>query len=391
MSPARKCIVLVLASFWIIISPAYGAGNIHFGALELHPFVSVEETFSDNIYFTSTDPRHDSITSVVPGIKLIYPFRVHSLELDYHADIRSYRRYHTEDTSDQYASAKVDLRFGGVLGLALTDDYVQGHEPRSSSSTGLIEKYTTNAAKASATYQLVDRSKIQVDYGQTTWRFKTSDFRNRDENAVSGYIYYRFLPKTSAFFEYDRTHIIYVRKSPLFPDLDNDVDSFLLGLTWEVSQWSKGTIKGGSLKKHFTATGGQGDYSGWTSSIDVNHQFSSYTSLTLAGRRVVSDTNLIGTPYFITTGAYIELTHRFDIRLAVVFRGSYGEDAYPNPIPPDTTARTDRSMLGSVGLKYTMREWLEFGASYEQMERNSNLPVNDYIERSYILTASVAL
>jgi len=362
-------------------------GNIHAGQLKINPYVSVNEASSDNIYYTSTEERSDTLTTTTGGVRLQYPFRMHRAELEYYSVFARYHRYTKENTTDQHANGSVNLKFGSLVSLNLSNSYLKGHEPRGSSSSGFIELFRNNTATASASYQLADLSKIQVDYAKSLWHFQTSGFRNRDEAVVSGYFYYRFLPKTSAFVEYERKNVVF---SEATLDTDNSADSILAGLTWEMSARSKGTIKVGTTKKDFTSPD-QGDFKGWVGYADARHDFTDNTGIMLNGQRTVNETSLIGNRYFITTGLYAELTHLFVRRWSGVVRGSYGEDNYADPIPPDTTVRMDRTRLIGAGVKYVMKDWLEFAIDYNSRERRSNIPVNDYREHSYMLTASVSL
>jgi len=357
--------------------------------MEIHPFVSVAETYSDNIYSTPGEKKYDYITTTTPGISLQIPFRLHKLSLDYNAVIRNYGRYTDENTTDQNADALLDLKFGSFLGLKLNDAYSKGHEPRGSSSTGFIVRYETNAASASATYQMADRSKIRIDYSKTVWTFdQPSDFRDRGEDLVSGYLYYRFLPKTSAFIEYDFKRVDF--RNPAGDIYDNKVQSGLLGLTWEMTETTKGVLKGGYLKKDFDSPLID-DYSTWTASLDLNFDFSQYTSLKLTGQRTVNETNLQQTTYFVTTGVYAEFTQQIYRRLAAVIRGSYGEDQFSNAVPPATDPRRDITATGGAGLKYTMRDWLEFDLDYNRSDRNSNDDGADYQSNLYTASAKLAL
>lgn len=378
----------VVLAFLSIPVVSRGEGNIHFGQLQVHPFVSLSETYNDNIYSTASDKKSDYIATTTPGISLLFPYRVHRLSLEYNAVIRNYNDHTEENTTDQNAKADLDLKIGSFLGLKLNDAYSKGHEPRGSSSTGTIEKYETNQASVSATYQLTDRSKVQLDYSRTAWSFKTSDFRDRDEDLVSGYVYYRFLPKTSAFLEYDYKTVDY--RSTGGNILDNKVQSGLMGLTWEMSEISKGTLKGGYLKKEYDSSLVNG-VTTWAASLDLNFDFSDYTNLKMMGQRSVNEASLKQTRYFTTTGGYLELSHKFYRRLAASIRGSYGEDEFSDAVAPETKARVDVTTTGGVGLKYFMRDWLEFALDYNRADRDSNLDANDYQINSYTTTVKMAL
>jgi hypothetical protein len=365
---------------------AGAAGNIHFGQLELHPFVSLREIFSDNIYYTSTNEKRDSITETVPGIKMQLPMRMHRFEAEYYAVDRRYHTYRGEATTDHHAKGLLDLKFGSFFSLTASGAFDKGHEPRSSSATGFIEVFRKNSGSASAAYQLTGRSKVQVEYTQTTWNFMTSNFRDRDESVTSGYIYYRFLPKTSAFVEYDHKAVDVTQKGSL---LDNSMDTLYFGLTWEMTARSKGTIKGGRTSKDFQDSA-LTDFTEWSWSVDLNHKFTEETSIILVGGRYVNETNAFGTAYYLTTGLYGEFSHKFMSKTAFLLRGSYGKDTFSNAVPPATIVREDKTNMAGAGLKYFANDWLNLGADYNKHKRTSNIPVNDYVETQYVLSMNMS-
>ena len=369
-------------------APAVSAGNIHVGSLEIHPFVSLTETYDDNIFAAATDTREDWITTTTPGIKLLMPFRMHSFAAEYKAVINNYADYSSEDTTDHHAGVLADFKFGSLIGLKLRDAYVKGHEMRASSAAGEIEKYDKNAASAALSYQFADRFKVEAGYTRTDWDFTRNDnqYRNRQEDLIAAYLYYRFLPKTSAFIEYDFKNVDFEQK---LNGLDNKVHSPLLGLTWEISESTKGTVKGGYLQKDFEASGMDG-IDTWTASADLNHAFSDYSSLKIVGLRDVNESNAEGARYFVTTGAFAEYTHKLAYKVSAVARGSYGVDDYSNAIGTDP-GRHDRTILGGVGLKYQMRDWLEFALNYNHIDRDSNIDIRDLIDNTYSLTVIFAL
>lgn len=382
-----KILILFLLFVLCLPATAFSAGNLHYGALEIHPFVSVKETYDDNIFAVAKDSTSDWVNTITPGIKLVLPVRRHLFTAEYNAVINSYSSYSSENTTDQNAKVLADFKLGSLFGLTFSDTYTKGHEPRVSSTSGQIEKFEKNAPSVTATYQLADRSKIQVDYTRTQWNFMLSEYRNRNEDLASAYFYYRFMPKTSAFVEYDWKNVVYDQKAN---GLDSRVNSGFLGLTWEMSASTRGTLKGGYLQKKFDAANKE-EYGTWGASADISHAFSDDASLKIIGMRDVNESSAVGARYFVTTGAFAEYTHKLTYKISAVVRASYGVDDYSNAIAPDTVARSDKTFLGGAGLKYQMQDWLEFVLDYNYRNRNSNLPVNDLTQNTYSLTVNFAL
>jgi hypothetical protein len=287
----------------ISAAPTHG---MSYGSLQFDPYASLRETLTDNVFSTPDDRRHDLISALTPGIKLVYPFRTHQIDLDYHAVLTRYKTYSAERTNDHFVNGSVDLKFGSLVGLKLSDIYMKNHEPRSSSSTGFIEKYTNNTAKASLSYQLADRSKVQVDLGKAAWDFQQSSFRDRREDLFSGYVYYRFQPKTSAFVELDRKKADFSEADS--QPLDNTMDSVLLGITWEITKRSQGTVRIGRTWKDY-GDASVADYDAWTGSMDIKHRFDESNAVKVTGLRQINETNYQPVPgqlpvrFFVTTGA----------------------------------------------------------------------------------------
>lgn len=378
--------------FFLMCLPfqAGAAGNLRYGTLEIHPYVFLKETYNDNIYATPADTQSDWITTITPGIKLFLPVRMHQFTVEYNAVINRYKDFTSENTTDHKVSAAADLKIGSFFGLKLSDTYVKGHEARDFSRIGIIEKYETNAASLSGSYQLAGRSKVQLDYTRTTWKFETDVFRSRDEDLIAAYLFYRFLPKTSAFVEYDFKKIGYNEQANGLDNLDSKVNSVFLGLAWDIAANTKGTVKGGYHRKEFAAPGVSG-VSTWGTSIDVHHAFSDYTFIKVIGQRAINEAELFGTSHYVTTGASAEFTHKFTYKISGVVGASYSVDDFSNAIPPDTTVRSDRTMLLGVGLRYQFKEWLGFALNYNYRERNSNIDFYDAAENTYSFAINFAL
>jgi hypothetical protein len=233
MNKTFRAVAAMILMTGFFAGTAGAEGNIHIGQTEIHPFLSLKEIFSDNIYSTSTDEKSDSILETSPGVKIQMPIRMHRFEAEFWAIDRRYSTYKGEDTTDQHAKGLLDLKFGSRLSLTASGAYDKGHDPRSSSASGFIEVFRTNAGYGSATYQLTGRSKVQVEYTQTAWNYSTSSFRDRDEGLTSGYFYYRFLPKTSAFVQYDHKTIDYTDPTSV---LDSTENSPLVGIQWDITE-----------------------------------------------------------------------------------------------------------------------------------------------------------
>ncbi len=374
----------------VFLSPALSLAEearINFGGLEVHPYLVIKERYTDNVYSTATLQRQDTVTTTVPGLKLQWPVRMHYLEAEYNTVLERYDTYAGDNTQDQTLRGLARFNILSDFTLQAKDDYVRGHEPRGSSSTGFIEKFGRNATGASIEYKLADISKIEAVYTAVKQEFLSSKFRNRNERLIEAYVYFRFLPKTSGFVEYEKNHFNYDADSP---NLDNTTESWLGGVKWEVSERSKGVVKGGYHWKRFNDSIVKG-YDTWEVSLDVSHAFSDYTSVKLVGQRKVNETNLQNANFFQTTGGVAEFNHFFTRTLGVALNGSYGRDKYTYQSAPRELAREDVAVRGGIGFKYLPSDMIEAAINYGHSTRNSTQNDFDYDENSYFVTLSLGL
>ena len=361
-------------------------GMLRLGPIDLHPYLTVKETYSDNVFYTPDNKESDFVTYLTPGIVLQVPFRTHTLQFGANMTYTGHARFSSENTTDYTLSGLGNFLLGSLMTLNVSDTYAKGHEPRSSSSTGIIEKFRTNAAGVSFTYRLADVSKVQLDYTRSTWDFVTSEFRSRHEDLISAYLYYRMLPKTSAFLEGDFKNVSFNDKTN---GLDNKVFSGLLGLSWEITEQSKGTVKAGYLQKDFDEES-QGSLKTWTASADITHDFSDFTSVKLVARRDVNEASLLDTRYYITTGIYGEVMRKFLDRLAGVVRASYAEDKFSDIVPGEPELRKDKITAVGAGMKYYMQRWLQFALDYDYRKKDSNIDIYNYTENAFSLTVNAS-
>lgn len=374
----------------VFLSPALSLAEearINFGGLEVHPYLVMKERYTDNVYATSALQRQDTVTTTIPGLKFQWPVRVHYLEAEYSTVLERYDTYAEDNTQDQTLRGLARFNILSDFTVQAKDDYLRGHEPRGSSSTGFIEKFNRNAAGGSIEYKLADISKMEAVYTVTKQEFLSSKFRNRNERLIEAYAYFRFLPKTSGFVEYEKNNFNFDDDAP---NLDNTAESWLGGVKWEVSEQLKGTVKGGYHWKRFndaTIT----TYDTWVASLDINHAFSDYTSLKLLGERKVNETNLLTANFFQTTGGLAELTHFFTRTLGATLLGSYGRDKYTYQSAPRELAREDVAVSGGIGFKYMPSDMIEAALNYGHRTRNSTQNAFDYDENSYFVTLNVGL
>ncbi len=331
---------------------------MRFGAFEVNPSLALTERFTDNVFNTNSDTKSDFSTVISPGVEIIFPRakKKYELKLLYQADLERFNKYTSENANNHKAAAKFDIKFPGGLELYANDEFNRTHDLRGTNITPELAFYKSNLATASAAYNLSERFKLRVDYTNFILNYEdeSNKFRNRTDNGVMGYVYYRFLPRTSAFIEYDFLTIDYVYSD----DLDSREHHFYGGITWDITGKTKGTVKGGYGIKDFQNSALSG-YRGSIMEVAIDHNFTSRNSLKIKGTRSTEETNIVGSNFYVTTGLSLEYLHKFTGKITGKAYASYEKDSYRGQME-----RKDDVWEGALGIIYQIRRWLRTEAQY---------------------------
>lgn len=382
-----KKVAIGVAATMLFPALVMAEGNLHAGPLEIHPILKATESYTNNVYSRPNAKKRDWYTTTIAGLRLDLPFREHLLDLGYQATFNRYAKYDEENSTTHVADGLLDLKLGSRFGLTLSDRYSKSFESRGETATGIQEHFETNAATVSVAYELVDVSEVRLDYTKTTWDYKNSTYRARDEDLAEAYIYLKFLPKTSAFIEVDGNNIDYNDSNS---SQNSQEITGLLGLTWELSDSSIGTVQAGYMKKNFNDKAVR-DFNTWVAFADINHDITESTRIVLDAHRKVSETTLVGSRYILNTRGSARLIHSFFTKFSVDIHASLSKDAFSDINTGATLVRKDSTSASGVGVNYDIQNWLTAGLGYEQRDRNSNVDTADYDENIYSVSLKFEL
>ncbi|MBI3811652.1 MAG: outer membrane beta-barrel protein [Nitrospirae bacterium] len=389
------------------VPSAWAVGNLYLGPVELHPFFQVSESLDDNVCRTEAklcqDPQdstktkkgRDQITVFSPGLQIALPFQDHRLQAEYRGDFGRYNEFKTENYSDNTLKGDLAFNFRGGLSALLKDDWKAGHDPRGFSQNVDLDFYHRNTAGAELGFQAGTKLRLVLNGSSMVLNYADdarNGFRDRTDNTLGGTVYYKFLPKTSALVEYDYTAVRFDEADPAFGNqkLDSKVQRAYLGLTWNITTRSQGTLKGGYTRKNFSASG-LDDFKGGIVSLSLAHDLSARTSVRLDGERDVRESNIALQPYYLSAGGRLELVHLIRPRIAAKLKGGLSRDQYPGTmtIGAQTKKRVDDTWNAGAGLEYHPRDWLNLGLQYDHSQRRSDLDGLGYIDNLYVFSLGV--
>ncbi|HHN65344.1 MAG TPA: DUF560 domain-containing protein [Nitrospirae bacterium] len=383
-----------------------------------HPFLSITGYYTDNVFNTNDDEKDDYVAVISPGIWLSVPRikeqlfelttssvtpggmsttrlrkrfpRRYQTYLLYTADIEQFKKYSSENTINHKIEGLFQYNFRGGLSVDLYEQFIKTHDERGTGVSTELDKYNTNLAGITASYDISRRFRIRLDYSNYYVNYKDTrnDFRDRVDNSINTYLFYKFLPKTSAFVEYDYLDIHY-RKGILDDSVEHH---FLGGLQWEITGKSRGTAKAGYGIKDFE-----------NSDIDtarelflelqLEHNFTPKTSLKLIGTRRTNETNISVTDYILTHSITAEYLQRLTSKISSAIDLSYQHDKYKGELTfgGKTDERKDNIYRASVAFDYGFRDWLKFDLGYIYTKRDSNFSDFDYTNNTVFFRVTGSL
>ena len=387
----------------------------------IHPFLTITEYYTDNAFSTNDDKKSDFITVLSPGIWLIVPVELEKMSTvdtstlspgglsisRYPADaFKRYQAYlsyvanielHSRDSNElnfvaHKAEGLLQYNLRGGLSLELLDQFEFSHDDfgtgiSSSSSEDELVKYKTNLLSFIATYRLSERFNLRAGYANYIVRYDhdTNEFRDRDDNAFSGYIFYKFKPKTSFFVQYDFIDIQYKKDT-----VSNSKEyHYLGGLQWDMTAKSSGTIKAGYGFKDFNESDAE-DSKDFIMELQLSHRFTPKTSMTLTASRTTNETNISTTDYILSTRIGVGYVQMLTSKLTADIQLAYTNDIYRQDLTYEdrTDQLNDKYYTASFSLRHKVKTWLETSVGYLFSRRDSNFSDFDYTTNSIFLRAT---
>jgi len=383
----------------------------------IHPFLTITEYFTDNAFGSNKDKKSDFITVLSPGIWLTVPIELEKISTvdtstlspggmslsryppDAFKRYQAYLSYvanielHSRDSAGlnvvgHKAEGLLQYNFRGGLSLELLDQFEFSHDDFGTGiSSNELDKYKTNLLSFIATYRLSERFKLRAGYANYIVRYDENslDFRDRDDNAFSGYIFYKFKPKTSLFVQYEFIDIQYSKNT-----ISNSKEyHYLGGIQWDMTAKSSGTIKAGYGFKDFTGSG-VNDSKDFIMELQLSHRFTPKTSMTLTASRTTNETNISTTDYILSTAIGVGYVQMLTSKLSADIQLSYTNDIYRHDLTYNdrTDQLNDKFYTASFSLRHKVKRWLDTSVGYLFSRRDSNFSEFDYTANSIFLRAT---
>jgi hypothetical protein len=403
----------------LIVVPA-AFGDVQDEINKLHPYISIQAEYNDNIYLTQNNPKGDFITTVSPGLNYTARGAGYNFELAYTLGLNFYASESQNNYISHDGSLGAFYSFNpqwtvrlndtltrsreGVENYTVTTAGVQSNVASASHGSlylrhifepaveynfgredqirlqyrnmiyrvddGTGEDSTENTIITSLAYWFNIRNGINLDYIFTTGQFETQP--DGVGNKFIGRYNYRFNPKTMVFGEYSFS----IRDFEA-PGIDYTVHSPGIGVEHAFSPTLKGRASFGWFWQVID-TGTPFSGPTYTFLLTQSAQKTTYNLAFDGGYReqYFTSDNL---GFSLYNQISVNVTHQLWERTSVGLTGLVARDDYQNPDRIDWT-------WGLTGiLSYQPFKWLTVALEALTNSRSSDLHGNDYRENRVLL------
>lgn len=369
-----------------------------------HPFLSVTERYTDNLYNSNTNKESELVSIVSPGLALALPGSdVVDIKMNtatgvpgglamsrYKMDTtRRYQgmlvynpefEFYHDNSSENFISQKVKGAFQynapGGLTLDIADHYKYGQEMRGEIGNPDPDTYYANVAHAIVEFAFSPKFSIGAGGAFHTISYRETDFRDRNDRVYFSSLNFHPTTKTRLFFEYKNIDVRY--DAFLSTDKENTEDQYYAGFAWKMTAKSQGTFKVGYMAKDFD-TPGIDDPSDWAGEIDLTHAITPDTAIMLGASRKYHETNIAAADYYTADRVTAMYSQAFTSKLKGDMMLSYGKDNYEGIVLECDT------YIIRPALTFKPRRWLSIELAYSYTERFADLAFMDYSTNDYTL------
>jgi len=354
----------------------------------LYPYFNFSLGRDSNLFLSNTNRRSSTIAVYNPGLKLQVESQSTKFGFLFDSKVGRYAQSSADNYADYQLLGTGEFVFSSSIGLKLAIDYTKGHDPRGSNDRGISvepDEYRTTGPSALFAYGANDAiGRVEVEVGSVDKRYQNNRANtigsDRNTDNFAGRFFMRVAPKTSFLVEAREDRLDYKLASSR---LDSKERRYLVGVTWDATAATSGTVKVGQIRKDFSVSTRK-DFSstGWEANIAWKPL--SYSKVDFFTNKSFSESTGLG-DFTLVKKFGFAWQHGWSSRLTSVASFTRSNDEYINNVRADRT--------NSLGLKvnYKLMRWLDVGGEVTNTSRDSNVNGLDYKKNLYMLTFGATL
>jgi hypothetical protein len=325
--------------------------------------------YNDNVLSTPDNKTASAFLNVSP--ELVAEMKNHGdrYTASFSGNMTDYFSSHGDDSVNYEAWLAGDNYFSQRARAGWKLGYISSSDPRGSTQraiSGQPDHWTAPSFDGTFIYGAPSASgRIEGDLNYLSKRYNNNHDQtyvaDLDQTAIAGRYYYRIGTRSMLLAEVRNTEFQYTAAQP------NDTNTerrYYLGLTWEATAATTGTVRLGRMTKDFADASRPG-FSGGSWQAGVRWMPLTRTALDFESSRAAADATGYGN-YQINTSNSLAWNHQWTGYVTSKLSASRVKTEFAG------TARNDTvDTLGGT-LSYSVLRWLNIGVDYSNTNRASN-------------------
>lgn len=384
----------------------------------IHPYLSLTEFFTDNVFNVDTDTTSSLITRISPGIWLSIPrkkeipvglapnntspggltqqigdyegsdrYQIYALT---GADITMYSDSSDYNTEDYFFEGLGRYNMASGLSLQIVDRVTNGHDifETGVTTSDNIREFNRNLLMLTADWNFTEKFRVKTDYSNFYLDYNSTDdaFLNRQDNIFDLYTYYKYSVKTSFFVQYRHTDVSYDTAT----ETDNTQNSYYGGISYQSTEKLSLLFKAGVQDKSFTNEGpGFDDSSNLAMDLQATYRITEKTQMAVAGYRSTEESDSEEASQREVLGVRLAYEQQITDRITAKADMNYENADYSQLT--GFPEREDTSYLFRPAAQYLFRDWLMAEAAYSFETTDSSDDDFDYDTNIYSVSLNFAL
>jgi hypothetical protein len=363
-------------------------GAMRVGNFFLYPRVGVSVGHDDNVTAVNSNKVSSAVWNLSPAALLEHTNGGDRYTLGYSGSFTQYANSSNDNTDLHEFQGQAAVQYDDRLNTLFRAGVLLSADPRETTdraSAAKPDEFRNSYAGYLVGYgapEAQGRLEAEINYNNKRYTNNRATTADGDFAALdtAGRFYYRVAPNSKVFVEGRYTDYDYKLASP---DQDSTEQRVLLGVTWEATAATQGTVKAGNLKKDF-AQASRRDFSGLTWEGAVRWSPVEYSVVDLNTRRATDDSS--GTGDYIKRSSYgLQWNHKLTDLFSTVLGYTYTDSKYVG------ATRHDKNKSYKAGVAYDARRWMKVSLEWTTADNNSTVQDKSFKRNVIMLNTLIGL
>jgi hypothetical protein len=353
--------------------------TIDAGGFEVMPWLGLAVGNNSNVGLSNGAKTSSNFTILNPNLVIGLPTRGQFYGARYSGKIARFSGSKIDNYNDHEFGLVAENIWSERLNSQLNADYLKGHDGRNALLFRNKEIWHANGVKGMVHYGAEGaQGQFELAAGQMYKRYDSNNggatqLYNYDRTDLTGTFFYKVAPATQMFVEANNSRFTYVdpvSKNTL--GLDSTEQRYMVGVKWNATAKTTGSVKMGSLKKSFSL----GLKPSATSTVwdaEVNWSPKTYSVVDVSMHQRANEYGGVGS-FIISRDTDLRWTHDWSGYVTSALSFGEGADTF------QASNRTDKRQTYALKASYGFRTWLRASIEYRNTKRNSTVPVNSYTQ-----------